>query len=359
MTKKIFLFLMLIFCNFLLMSCSTKETIRDNSQPGIPVSQEEKEIGNIEKFFYLQDRDGFRLAIQKFNKSYPNSVYQLYIDLLNSRVLYQENQLNDALALNEKIQKQAFDVNKKLYYEALFYSSDIYESLGKLDNSLAVLVECEKNNLLLKEKIRLFELPLKLSVAYARLKQNDLSFKYIKQTELGLQTFLSERNQSKKTLSEIYFEIGSGILSPSFFDYYTDANKLNIVYKYLIYCLNLNEQPYAGKAKDQLISQLKSLWDQVQISSDPSTGDRSIDERNRFNKLTHFSKLLNSMQLLEPLKDRQQGQEQRDFFVYLTDLQNETFDEIYSAYQYTPPTEESFNNQIYRKNLKLENVDGK
>lgn len=320
-------------------------------------SQEDKEVENIEKLFYLKDREMFNLAVLRFAKDYPHSTFKLYVNLLTSRMLFNDNQLTQALELNDKIQKEAFNNNEKLYYEALFYSADIYEALGKLDNALAVLVECEKNGLKLNDRIRLFELPLKLSVSYSRLNQNNLSVNYVLKTESGLKEYLSKEYLSKKSLSEVYYELGSGTLSPSFFDYYTDANKFNLVFKYLIYCLNLNEAPYADKAKNYLFSQLKSLMSQVQPEAAPSTGDKIEDEKMRFNKLTSFSKLLNSMQILQPIGERQLTIHEKEFFAYLEEVQKKTFDDIYALYRYTPPTEESFRHQIFRDQLKLNDID--
>lgn len=319
---------------------------------------EENDVRSIEKFFYLNDREMFNNSTAKFNKEYPNSIYRLYIKLLTSRQMFQDNQLTQALEVNQSVQKEAFTVNEKIYYEAVFYSSEIYEGLGKLENSLATLVECEKNNLKLSDRIRLFELPLKMSVAYARMNQTDLSMNYTKKTEAGLKEYLSKENLNKKSLSEIYYEIGVGVMAPTFMDYYTDANKFSITYKYLIYCLNLNEGPYGEKAKTQLMAQLKSLWAQVQIDAVPSTGDKIEDEKVRFAKLTHLSKILNSIQMLEPIGVKQLTPAEKDFFVYLDEVQKLTFNEIYAQYKYTPPTEESFRHRVFR-DQKLEDAEQK
>lgn len=323
------------------------------------LTPEENDVRAIEKFFYLNDRDMFNKASEKFSKDYPNSIYRLYTRLLISRQMFQDNQLTQALEINLAVQKEAFTVNEKIYYEAVFYSSEIYEGLGKLENSLATLVECEKNNLKLNDRIRLFELPLKMSVAYARMNQNDLSISYVKKTEQGLKEYLSKENLNKKSLSEIYYEIGVGVLAPTFMDYYTDANKFSITYKYLIYCLNLNESPYADKAKNQLVTQLKSLWAQVQAEAVPSTGDKLEDEKIRFAKLTHLSKILNSIQMLEPIGVKQLTSAEKEFFAYLEEVQKLTFNEIYAQYKYTPPTEESFRHRVFRDQMKLEDAEKK
>lgn len=356
--KIIVLALLLITTSSGFISCTTAPT-KQTMQSAIQQTPEEEAVRKIEKFFYLNDREMFNSEVLKFAKEYPNSTYKLYISLLNSRQMFLDNRLTEALEVNKFVQTESFNTNKKIYYESLFYSSDIYESLGKLDNSLAVLVECEKNHLMLSDRIRLFELPLKLSVAYARLSQSELSLNYMKKTESGLKEFLSKENHSKKTLSEIYYEIGSGVLSPSFLDYYTDANKFSIVFRYLIYCLNLNENPYSEKSKNQLMLQLKSLWEQVQTDAVPSTGDRLEDEKIRFDKLTNFSKLLNSIQLLEPLEEKQINAFQKEFFTYLSEVQKQTFNEIYSQYKYTPPTDESFRHRVFRDQLKTEDVENK
>ncbi len=195
-----------------------------------------------------------------------------------------------------------------------------------------------------------------MSVAYARMNQTDLSMNYTKKTEAGLKEYLSKENLNKKSLSEIYYEIG--VMAPTFMDYYTDANKFSITYKYLIYCLNLNEGPYGEKAKTQLMAQLKSLWAQVQIDAVPSTGDKIEDEKVRFAKLTHLSKILNSIQMLEPIGVKQLTPAEKDFFVYLEEVQKLTFNEIYAQYKYTPPTEESFRHRVFR-DQKLEDAEQK
>jgi hypothetical protein len=142
-------------------------------------------------------------------------------------------------------------------------------------------------------------------------------------------------------------------------DYYTDANKFSITYKYLIYCLNLNESPYADKAKNQLVTQLKSLWAQVQVEAVPSTGDKLEDEKLRFAKLTHLSKILNSIQMLEPIGVKQLTSAEKEFFAYLEEVQKLTFNEIYAQYKYTPPTEESFRHRVFRDQMKLEDAEKK
>lgn len=347
----------IIFLTLVLTASCVNKPLKESIVGVAPMTPEETDVRNIEKLFYLNDREMFNNAILKFSKEYPNSVYKLYINLLTSRIQFQDNLLSQALELNQNIQKEAFSVNQKIYYEALFYSSEIYEALGKLENSLAVLVECEKNNLKLNDRIRLFELPLKLAVSYARINQMDLSISYIKKTEFGLKEYLSKENLSKKSLSEIYYEIGAGVMGPTFMDYYTDANKFSIVYKYLIYSLNLNETPYAEKSKGQLVGQLKSLWSQVQAEAVPSTGDKIEDEKIRFAKLTHFSKILNSLQMLEPIGIKQLTPTEKEFFAYLKEIQNLTFNEIYAQYKYTPPTEESFRHRVFRDQLKVEDVE--
>lgn len=320
-------------------------------------TEEEIEISKIEKSYYLNDRSAFSTAKEKFTKDFPNSNYKLFIELLTSRLLFQDNQFSQALEMNQSIQKSAYNVNNKIYYETLFYSSDIYESLGRLDNSLAVLVEAENYGLFLSDRVRLFELPLKLSIAYARLNQNEMSLNYINKTESGLKEYLSKENHSKKTLSEIYFEIGAGVPSPALADYYTDAKKFSLIYKYLIYCLHFNETPYSEKSKQQLILQINSLWNQTHDGVAIATGDKIADDRLRFKKLTDFSRILNSIKLFEPLEDRQVSTNQKEFFLFIDEIQNKTFNEIYAQYKLTPPTEESFGHGIFRGNLKTEKIE--
>ncbi len=83
---------------------------------------EENDVRSIEKFFYLNDREMFNNSTAKFNKEYPNSIYRLYIKLLTSRQMFQDNQLTQALEVNQNVQKEAFSVNEKIYYAAVFYS---------------------------------------------------------------------------------------------------------------------------------------------------------------------------------------------------------------------------------------------
>lgn len=197
-----------------------------------------------------------------------------------------------------------------------------------------------------------------MSVAFARMNQTELSMNYTKKTEAGLKAYLSKENLNRKYLSEIYYEICVGVLAPTFMDYYTDANKFLITYNYLIYCLNLNEGKYGEKAKMRLMAQLKSLWSQVQVDAAPSTGDKIEHEKVRFGKLTHLSKILNSIQMLEPIGVKQLTPAEKDFFVYLDEVQKLSFNEIYAQYKYTTPTEESFRHRVFREQ-KLEDVENK
>ncbi|MCK6599456.1 MAG: hypothetical protein L6Q37_13905 [Bdellovibrionaceae bacterium] len=336
--------------------CAHKAEVLSSVKEEVPIlTQEEQEIIDIEKLFYLNEVEKMEVLVLNFDKNHPNSTFRNYLQLLLSRNLYKSNKLSDALVANMKVQNEAFIANKKLYYEALFYSSDIYESQGKYDNVLATLVECEKNKDLLNEKIKYFELPLKLAISYARLNQNDLSLKYLNETEIGLKDFLSKGNHTRKSISQLYYEIGSGTNQVVSNDFFIEFKKISLTYKYLIYSLNLHEDTFSDKAKQQLMEQLKSTWNLVSMEGTQEIS-KAEKENIKFVKLTEFSKMLNAIQLMEPLEDKQKTNYQKEFFSFVEDLQNKTYEQIYSNYNYTPPTEESFRHNVFREKLQLEEV---
>lgn len=334
--------------------CTTKTVA---PEANVPLDAAKIDAQELDKIFLLEDYELFELRRDAFLTLYPNSVYVQYVHLLSSKILLKQNKIVEALAVNQDVQNRTFDVNKEIYFQALFESADIYEALEKYEKSLASLVEVEKNRQHLPARKRLFELPLKLSVAYARLNLTELTFRYLKQTQDGLNEYLKNDSLDSSALAKLYLEIGGGLSQWQSNDFDLELRKFLLTHKYLIYSMNRNEAAFSDKAQKKLMTQLQWIWNLSQTQRFTPDADKLEEEKIQFFKMTELSKLLNSIKMLEPLEGQKKTPRQEEFFSYVGQIQDVVLEKIFAQYKYTPPTQESFRHQIFRDGLTIENSD--
>ena len=333
--------------------CATKNSMAvDKVTP--EVSRAETQAQELDKIFLLGDRALFEERKEKFLSDHPNSIYIQYIQLLSSKQFLVKNLTTEALALNLEVQNKTYNASKEIYYLALFESADIYEAQELYEKSLAALIESEKNKKFLQARKRLFELPLKLSVAYARLNLNKLSFNYLQMTQTGLNEYLKIEALDNSAQAKLYLEIGGGLTQWQSSDFDLELKKFILTYKFLVYSMNRNDSVFSVKAQVKLINQIQLLWGLIQKKSVQVDVDRIEEEKNQFLKMTEFSKLLNSIKMLEPLDGQKRTLGQEEFFGYINQLQDVVLEKIYAQYKYTPPTQESFRHQIFRDHLTID-----
>ncbi len=340
----------------ILSSCASKTV----DKPGIIAAdqvQVQAQVQELDKMFLLEDNVVFETKRDEFLKNYPNSIYVQYVQLLSSQLFLKKNLLNEALASNLEVQNKTFTSNKEIYYLALFESADIYEAMEKYDKSLAALIETEKSKQYLSAKNRLFELPLKFSVSYARLNLADLGFKYLKETQTGLNEYLKLESLDNTALAKLYLEMGGGLSQWQSNEFDLELRKFVLTYRFLMYSMNRNETSFSSKAQKKLISQIQWIWNLSQTQRTSPDSDRIEEEKNQFLKMTEFSKLLNSIKMFEPLDGQKKSPLQEEFFNYVGQIQDVVLEKIFAQYKYTPPTQESFRHQIFRDNLSIENSE--
>ena len=343
---------LVLCCVFL--SCVSKKTVTED--PAVPDASR-NDAQELDKIFLLEDNSTFESKKDAYIKAYPNSIYVQYVQLLSSKMYLKKNMLSEALTANTDVQNKTFNANKEIYYLALFESADIYEAQEKYDKSLAVLVEAEKNKGYLPLKKRLFELPLKLSVAYSRLNLTELTFKYIKETQSGLSEYLKMEALDNAALAKLYLEIGGGLTQWQSNDFSLELRKFVMTYKFLVYSMNRNDTAFSEKAQKKLREQIQWIWNLSQTQRTAPDSDRLEEEKAQFLKMTEFSKLLNSIKMFEPLDGQKKTPLQDEFFSYVEQVQDVVLEKIFAQYKYTPPTQESFRHQIFRENLTIENLE--
>lgn len=339
---------------FVFIGCASKDVKKEEP---VMADTSQADAQELDRIFLLEDFDFFETKRDAYLKAYPNSQYIQYIYLLSSKVNLKKNFLTEALAINQEVQNKTFSSNKEIYYLALFESADIYEAQEKFDKSLAALVEAEKNKNYLPPKKRLFELPLKLSVAYSRLNLNELTFKYIKETQSGLNEYLKLEALDNTALAKLYLEIGGGLTQWQSNDFALELRKFLMTYKFLVYSMNRNDLAFSGKAQAKLKGQIQWIWNLSQAQRTTPEFDRLEEEKSQFLKMTEFSKLLNSIKMFEPLEGQKRSPLQEEFFSYVEQVQEIVLEKIFAQYKYTPPTQESFRHQIFREHLTIENLE--
>lgn len=339
---------------FIFVGCASKDT--KNEEPVLPDTSQ-VDAQELDRIFLLEDTATFEAKRDAYLKAHPNSRYVQYVHLLSSKLNLKKNLLAEALAANQEVQNKTFSSNKEIYYLALFESADIYEAQEKYDKSLAALVEAEKNKGYLPAKKRLFELPLKLSVAYSRLNLTELTFKYIKETQNGLNEYLKMESLDNAALAKLYLEIGGGLTQWQSNDFSLELRKFLMTYKFLVYSMNRNDTEFSEKAQKKLRGQIQWIWNLSQTQRTAPDLDRLEEEKAQFLKMTEFSKLLNSIKMFEPLDGQKKSPLQEEFFGYVEQVQDVVLEKIFAQYKYTPPTQESFRHQIFRENLTIENLE--
>ncbi len=348
--------------SLVLSGCATKTPATTETKAGTVMVENSQsiilaDINEIDQAFLLDEMPLFEEKARVFLRDNPNSVFIQYVNLLSSKLLLKKNQLNEALTLNQEVQNKTFNANKEIYYLAMFESADIYEAMEKYDKSLASLSEAEKSKQYLPAKKRLFELPLKLSVGYARLNLTELTFKYLKETQIGLNEYLKKESLNSKELAKLYLEMGGGLSQWQSNEFELELRKFILTYKFLVYSMNRNEESYSGQAQKKLISQIQWIWNLTQTQRSLTDSDRIEEEKIQFLKMTEFSKLLNSIKMFEPLEGQKKSPLQDEFFTYVGQIQDVVLEKIYAQYKYTPPTQESFRHQIFRDGLTIETTD--
>ncbi|MBL7544151.1 MAG: hypothetical protein JNL11_10055 [Bdellovibrionaceae bacterium] len=315
------------------------------------------DVQELDKIFLLEDYSLFETKRDSYLKTYPNSSYVQYVYLLSSKLLLKKNLLSEALTVNQEVQSKTFNANKELYFLALFESADIYEAQENYEKSLAALVESEKNKSYLPAKKRLFELPLKLSVAYARLNLTELTFRYLKETQLGLGEYLKLEALDNAALAKLYLEMGGGLSQWQSNDFDIELRKFALTYKFLVYSMNRNEAAFSEKAQKKLIAQIQWIWNLSQTQRAAPEADRIEEEKIQFLKMTELSKVLNSIKMLEPLDGQKRSLLQNELFTYVNQMHDVVLEKIYAQYKYTPPTQESFRHKIFRDQLTIDSLD--
>lgn len=336
------------------LGCASKDTAKE--APEVPDTSQ-IEAQELDKIFLLEDSSAFEAKREAYLKKYPNSIYVQYVNLLSSKMHLKKNMLNEALAINQDVQNKTFNASKEIYYLALFESADIYEAQEKYDKSLAALAEAEQNKSYLPAKKRLFELPLKLSVAYSRLSLTELTFKYMQETQSGLNEFLKTESLDNTALAKLYLEIGGGLTQWQSNDFSLELRKFLMTYKFLVYSMNRNDTTFSDKAQKKLKDQIQWIWNLSQTQRSAPDFDRLEEEKAQFYKMTEFSKLLNSIKMYEPLEGQKRTPLQDELFSYVEHVQEIVLEKIFAQYKYTPPTQESFRHQIFRENLTIENLE--
>jgi hypothetical protein len=337
--------------------CASKDKAKTTGADSTTTDQALIDAQELEKIFLLEDNSLFETKKSLFFEKHPNSQYVQFVHLLSSKQYLKKNLYVEALATNQEVQNKTFTSNKEIYYLALFESADIYEAQELYDKSLAALVEAEKNKNYLPPRKRMFELPLKLSVAYSRLGLTDLTFKYLKATQDGLNEFLKTESLDNQALAKLYLEIGGGLSQWQSNDFNLELRKFVMTYKFLVYSMNRNEAAFSDKAQKKLISQLQWIWNLSQTQRSLPDSDRLEEEKAQFLKLTEFSKLLNSIKMYEPLEGQKKSPLQDEFFGFVEQVQDVVLEKIYAQYRYTPPTQESFRHNLFRDNLTIENME--
>lgn len=338
----------------MLLRCTSKETTKE--EPLLPDTSQ-TDAQELDKTFLLDDSSAFEAKKEAYVKTHPNSIYVQYIQLLSSKMYLKKSMLNEALMANTDVQNKTFNSSKEIYYLALFESADIYEAQEKYDKSLAALVEAEKNKGYLPAKKRLFELPLKLSVAYSRLNLPELTFKYIKETQNGLNEYLKTESLDNTALAKLYLEIGGGLTQWQSNDFSLEIRKFVMTYRFLVYSMNRNDRAFSDQAQKKLKAQIQWIWNLSQTQRAVADLDRLEEEKAQFLKMTEFSKLLNSVKMFEPLEGQKKSPLQEEFFSYIDQVHDVVLERIFAHYKYTPPTQESFRHQIFRENLTIENLE--
>lgn len=351
--SKIISYICLAMC-IAYIGCASRNTKKEEV---VLLGTSEKEVQELERIFLLEDASMFETKRDAYFKTQPNSQYVQYVHLLSSKMSLKKNFITEALATNLEVQNKTFNSNKEIYYLAVFESADIYEAQEKYDKSLAALVESEKNKKYLPLRKRLFELPLKLSVAYSRLNLIELTFKYIKETQNGLNEYLKMESLDNAALAKLYLEIGGGLTQWQSNDFSLELRKFLMTYKFLIYSMNLNDADFSDKAQKKLKEQVRWIWNLSQMQRTAPDLDRLEEEKAQFLKMTEFSKLLNSIKMFEPLEGQKKSAMQKEFFDYVEQVQDVVLEKIFAQYRYTPPTQESFRHQIFRENLTIENLE--
>lgn len=336
------------------LGCASKDTLKETTAHPDTSQVDAQEL---ERVFLLEDNSEFETKKTEYFKRHPNSRYVQYVHLLSSKMYLKKNLLTEALSANQEVQNKTFNASKEIYYLALFESADIYEAQEKYDKSLAALVEAEKNKNYLPAKKRLFELPLKLSVAYSRLNLTELTFKYLKETQSGLNEYLKMESLDNTALAKLYLEIGGGLNQWQSNDFSLELRKFLMTYKFLVYSMNRNDSSFSDKAQKKLKAQIQWIWNLSQTQRTSPDLDRLEEEKAQFLKMTEFSKLLNSVKMFEPLEGQKKSSLQEEFFSYVEQVQEVVLEKIFAQYKYTPPTQESFRHQIFRENLTIENLE--
>jgi hypothetical protein len=334
--------------------CASKDAKKEES---VVPDTSKIDAQELDRIFLLEDTTAFEAKRDAYLKAFPNSQYVQFVHLLSSKLSLKKNSLAEALSTNQEVQNKTFSSNKEIYYLALFESADIYEAQEKYDKSLAALVEAEKNKNYLPPRKRLFELPLKLSVAYSRLNLTELTFKYIKETQNGLNEYLKMESLDNSALAKLYLEIGGGLNQWQSNDFSLELRKFLMTYKFLIYSMNRNDSEFSDKAQKKLKGQIQWIWNLSQTQRAAPDLDRLEEEKVQFLKMTEFSKLLNSIKMFEPLEGQKKSPLQEEFFGYVEQVHEVVLEKIFAQYKYTPPTQESFRHQIFRENLTIENLE--
>lgn len=307
-----------------------------------------QKIRVTEDLFIKNDFKNFLIETEKFKKENPQSLYIQYIRLLEARALLKQGKVSESFDINMDVQNQTFNASKPIYYRALFNSAEIFEAKNDFEKLLAALTECEKNKQYLESRQKWIELPIKLAVAYERLNLGKLSFENVTKAQQGLNQYLKENSLEVSALNQLYYEIGIAPLNWQSHDFQLELNKFSISYKYLVYSMNRDLEPFSKLAKNKMDEQIKWIWQLANTLPMDSFTDRIEQDKIQFYRMTEFSKLLNNIKTLEPLEGQKVLPLQREFYAQVDKILEDALEIIYAKYRYTPPTGESFRHQIFR-----------
>lgn len=183
----------------------------------------------------------------------------------------------------------------RIYAQALFRLSYVYECLGDNPKVIATLLDLHRRDSFLDENVKLAEVPARLAAAYARVGNRTTAEKYFKLASEGIQRLnIKFKNQSNQTVTLVQTLYLMGRFNQkellALGDGLEMVQSISFLQPYLLQAVEMNVNPWSEKSAQDILLAYDHIYKILQSPQPESDEDSLIAERNQKSKQRQLAK---------------------------------------------------------------------
>jgi hypothetical protein len=169
------------------------------------------------------------------------------------------------------------------------------EGIGDNTGALATYMDANSRKSLLKPEVAEVELPVRVANVYIRMNQTNAAEKFYRQADRAFQK-LAKQNSEANWIPRALFNMGKS--SPREIraeDFQTGLVAFRRSQGYLVRSLELAQEPWAKRSREELEWNLQSAWRTIEAVPLPKSGDPIADLRQQQDARLEMALTLNGL----------------------------------------------------------------